>query len=1031
MKKLGNILFSMATAVVLMLIFAVAIGWATFIESAYGTETAKKLVYVAPWFEVLLGLIAINLTGNVIKNKLYKPKKWTILLFHLAFLLILGGGAITRHISYEGTMHIREGESSDIITLSHTYLTMEASYKGVNEKVSRKIRLTHKGSNRYTESLEIGGRKVNLETELFLPNAEQVLKPSNVGLPGVSLFIMDMRKAGHEFDLLQGEKATVDMHTYSFDPDQPGMITFLYDQNKPQFISKSDVIVTSMMAKGDTTILAAGERHDAMEKTIYRGGGHVFVIKSFMPHAEKSISTNTKMQTGSQGLVVSVSTDNASDRISLINQNGDGIPTETRLDDIDLKVYFGSITKKLPFSVQLKDFDLERYPGSHSPSSYASDVVLNDPQNNTSFPFRIYMNHILKYDGFRFFQSSYDQDEKGTILSVSHDYWGTFVSYLGYFLLGLGMVLTLFNRNSKLRSLIRQSSEIRKLKRAALPAILLLMMVMPATTFANNPADFASTKKEHIKELNSLLVQDKNGRVEPFATLTSELMRKLYKKETYDGLSSTEVILGMMTDPTRWQDEPIIKISNGSLAKQLGAPSGYISYHNMFDNSGDYKLQKLVSSTYQKDPNTRNKYDKEVINLDERINICYQIYNNSFFKFFPLPDDDRQNWTTAQTFPSNHLGEGESSPVQMYNAYLQEAAKAMSSGNWSNASSLLLSIKTYQLMHGSKIIPSSFKIKSEVLYSKLNLFGKLSRIYQTVGLILLIINLLTVFKPRLSLKYVNGGAILVSALIFALHTAGIGLRWYISGHAPWSNGYETMIFVGWATALAGMIFARQSGITLAVTNLLAGIMLMVASFSWMNPEITPLVPVLKSYWLIVHVAVITSSYGFLAIGALLALLNLILITFKTNNNRKNIELNIREISIIIEISLIIGLILLTAGAFLGGIWANESWGRYWGWDPKETWALVTILVYSIVLHLKKIPSFKSAALFNGLTLISFSSVLMTFFGVNYYLSGLHSYAQGDAPPIPNAVYITAILIIVIISAAYYKESITKVRNIKS
>ncbi|MFB6319839.1 cytochrome c biogenesis protein CcsA [Saccharicrinis sp. FJH54] len=1025
MKKLGNILFSMATAVVLMLIFAVAIAWATFIESSYGTETAKKLVYVAPWFEVLMWLIAINLTGNVIKNKLYKPKKFSILLFHLAFLLILGGGAITRHISYEGTMHIREGESSDLITLSHTYLTMEANYKGLNEKVSKKIRLTPKGSNHYTESLNIGDKSVKLETILLLPNAEQVLKPSDSGLPGVSLFIMDMRKAGHEFDLLQGETTTVDMLSYSFDASRPGMITFLFDQNKPQFISRSNVMLTSMMAKGDTTILAAGERHDVQEKTIYRVAGHVFVIKSFMPHAEKIVQSNTKTETGSQGLVVSVSTDNASDKISLFNQNGNAIPAETHLDDMDLKIYFGTVTRQLPFSIELKDFDLERYPGSHSPSSFASDVVLNDPQNNTSFPFRIYMNHILKYNGYRFFQSSYDPDERGTILSVSHDYWGTFISYLGYFLLGLGMVITLLNRNSKLYSLFRQSSEIQKMKRAALPVILLFFMLSQGNIFANNPSDLASTKKEHLKELGTLLVH--KGRIEPMAALSSELMRKIHRGETYDGMSADEVILGMMTDPARWQNEPFIKISNGSLAKQLGAPSGYISYHNMFDASG-YKLQKLVNTTYQKDQIKRNKYDKEVINLDERINICYQIYNHSFFKLFPIPDDANHNWSTAHTFPKNRIKSGETSPVQLYNAYLQEAAKANTSGDWSNASSLLLSIKAYQLMNGGSVLPSAFKIKAEVVYSKVNLFSILSRIYETVGLIFLIINLITVFKPQFSLKRVNTVLLILSVLLFLFHTSGLGLRWYISNHAPWSNAYETLIFVGWGTAAIGLIFSRLSGIVLPVTNFLSGIMLMVAGFSWMNPEITPLVPVLKSYWLIIHVAVITLSYAFLAIAALLGLLNLLLIVFKSNANRKNLDLNIREISIIIEISMIIGLILLTAGAFLGGIWANESWGRYWGWDPKETWALVTILVYSVVLHLKKIPSFKSAALFNGLTLISFASVLMTFFGVNYYLSGLHSYAQGDAPPIPNAVYISAILVIAIVTAAYYKENMTKIRQ---
>jgi ABC-type transport system involved in cytochrome c biogenesis permease subunit len=188
------------------------------------------------------------------------------------------------------------------------------------------------------------------------------------------------------------------------------------------------------------------------------------------------------------------------------------------------------------------------------------------------------------------------------------------------------------------------------------------------------------------------------------------------------------------------------------------------------------------------------------------------------------------------------------------------------------------------------------------------------------------------------------------------------------------------------------------------------------------------VPVMKSFWLIINVAVITSSYGFLAIGALLGFLNLWLIIFKTKTNAKRVALHISEITIITEITLIIGLLLLTVGSFLGAVWANESWGRYWGWDPKETWALITILVYSVLIHLNRLSVFKSEALFNGLALLSLSSVLMTFFGVNYYLSGMHSYAQGDGPPIPNALYYVSFFVLLIIAIAYSKETRWKAKS---
>jgi cytochrome c-type biogenesis protein CcsB len=190
----------------------------------------------------------------------------------------------------------------------------------------------------------------------------------------------------------------------------------------------------------------------------------------------------------------------------------------------------------------------------------------------------------------------------------------------------------------------------------------------------------------------------------------------------------------------------------------------------------------------------------------------------------------------------------------------------------------------------------------------------------------------------------------------------------------------------------------------------------------MNPEITNLVPVLKSYWLVVHVAIITASYGFLAMGGLLGMLNLVLMILRNKNNEKKISFTILEVSYIIEMALMIGLLMLTIGSFIGGVWANESWGRYWGWDPKETWALVTVLVYAIILHLRKIPGLKSIFALSSLAIFGLASVLMTFFGVNYYLSGMHSYAQGDPPPIPNALYIAIAVIIALIVAAWYAEN---------
>lgn len=227
--------------------------------------------------------------------------------------------------------------------------------------------------------------------------------------------------------------------------------------------------------------------------------------------------------------------------------------------------------------------------------------------------------------------------------------------------------------------------------------------------------------------------------------------------------------------------------------------------------------------------------------------------------------------------------------------------------------------------------------------------------YMAVGLLLLIFVVGQLLKPRRWVKTAIIPLVALVVLIFLLHTSGIGIRWYISGRAPWANAYESMIYVAWATALAGLLFIKRSSMTLALAAFFAGIILFVANLNFMDPEITPLVPVLKSYWLMIHVAVITASYGFFGISFLLGLLTLAFMSAGNPSKVALLQPHIRELRIINEMSLHIGLYLLTAGIFLGAVWANESWGRYWGWDPKETWALITMVIIAFILHARFLP----------------------------------------------------------------------------
>jgi cytochrome c-type biogenesis protein CcsB len=317
---------------------------------------------------------------------------------------------------------------------------------------------------------------------------------------------------------------------------------------------------------------------------------------------------------------------------------------------------------------------------------------------------------------------------------------------------------------------------------------------------------------------------------------------------------------------------------------------------------------------------------------------------------------------------------------------------------------MVAELDQYQQKYGGAILPSEGTVNAELLLNKLNIFSRLTGFYALLGLAFLVMLFGSVFNPKLNLKSISKIAFWGLAFGFFMHTFGLGLRWYISGRAPWSNGYESLIYIGWTTTLAGLIFARKSLGGLTATTVLAATIMMVAGLSWLDPEITPLVPVLKSYWLTIHVSLEAGSYGFLVLGAIIGVLNLIFMIFANQKNGENVYRIIKEMTMISEMTLIGGLFMVSVGTYLGGVWANESWGRYWGWDAKETWALVTVLVYSFILHMRFIPGLRGLYAFNVATLFGWASVAMTYFGVNYYLSGLHSYAAGDPVPVPSFVY---------------------------
>ena len=357
-----------------------------------------------------------------------------------------------------------------------------------------------------------------------------------------------------------------------------------------------------------------------------------------------------------------------------------------------------------------------------------------------------------------------------------------------------------------------------------------------------------------------------------------------------------------------------------------------------------------------------------------------------------------------------------------------EALKVVGSDeNYTKCDSLLKIIKAHQRKLGKDVVPSESLVELEILYNKLEIFKWTYIGYGLIGLFMLILFFVELFiekqvKLVRSFHLVQRGLFFLLFGVFLYHASGLIIRWLVADHVPWSNGYEAVVFIGWICMLAGFIFSRKNAVVVAAAAILASLMVFVTELSLLDPEITPLQPVLKSLWIKIHVAIITGSYGFLGLVCVLGLFNLILYSLRNSKNHEKVNANISELSYISEMTMTVGLFMLTIGTFLGAIWANESWGRYWAWDPKETWALVSVLVYSIILHLRFIPGLNSKFVFNLVSFWGYSAILFTFFGVNFILVGLHSYASGDGiGEVPSWIPITVLIFGLLSIVAYLKN----------
>lgn len=1024
-----------------LIAFLVAIAAATFIESTHGTQAAKITIYDASWFEGLLLYLALALVSNIFHYQMWKREKIAMFSFHLSFLIILLGAAITRFVSFEGLMVIREGTSQNFIYTADPYLLVNAQEleTGKQSLQAWKTYLSEYNANGFDHEIEIGQKTVKLSYKGFMSDRVDSLVINQNYKESALELVTDGMRSNY---LCEGDLFMVGQTPFfatSAKPLEPGI--YLDVQNGKVIVYPNNTNLKSLPMSEMQKVRASGQAPaDSLYKefplnewseftplTLYLVGGKQVVFKRLIPHAKKGLLKAPKKNTGKDYLSVEVSDGKATKLVQLEGGKGQfPKPERFAMNGVVYQLEYGSIQKNLPFSVRCRDFQLDKYPGSNSPSSFASELTIEDPRNNKRMDKRVFMNNVIDYDGYRFFQSSYELDdpstpenEEGTKLSVNHDFWGTTITYIGYLLMALAMILSLFAPAGRFYYLGQQLQKL-KVKKAALGLVLLLGSGQLFAQHQHQKPVHHEITAAHADELASLLVQDFEGRIVPFHTIADQLTRKLTHSNKFKDLNGVQFVLSLHMYPSYWVKQPFIQVP-----RALREPLKLKEFANIMEltENGEFKWMAAYKEAHQKLESRRNEFDKKLIKLNEKYEVANNIFMWQYMRVIPLKNDPNNTWFVPLSMELSQKDTLSSKPFLNYLAAVHAGGEK---GSFGEATDILKSFKAFQRTAGQKVAPSESQVKLEISYNKMEIFKRAYQLYLLEGLLLLIIFFIGIFfrseEKVALLKWPKRILVTLLVITFVYHGAGVAMRWMISGHAPWSNGYEAIVFIGWITMIAGFIFARKNQVVLGGAAILAALMLWVTEMNLMDPEITPLVPVLKSYWLMIHVAIITGSYGFLGLACILGLINLKLYLLQTERTAPLIRINIQEISVISEMTMTVGLYMLTIGTFLGGVWANESWGRYWGWDPKETWALVSVLVYAVILHFRLIPGLQGRFLFNALSFWSYSAILFTFFGVNFMLVGLHSYAQGEGlNQFPTWLSILIIIMAVFTALAYFRN----------
>ena len=608
---------------------------------------------------------------------------------------------------------------------------------------------------------------------------------------------------------------------------------------------------------------------------------------------------------------------------------------------------------ELPFGILLNKFNVTYHEGNMAAMDYASHITII--HNRKQEQYQVSMNNIYSGYGTRLYQSSYDEDLKGSYLSVNSDPYGIPMTYTGYSLLFFALIAMLVDSKGKFRRLLRKET------------MVLLMLIAGYVSVQAQP----SLPRQTADEFGKILIVY-NGRICPVETYAIDFTKKLYGKKNYKDFTPCQVLTGFMFWGEEWMKEPILRLKGSELRSKLNM-NEYIAPINLFGKQGYILGPYLQDAQGQENDNV----SKQLLDTDDKMMLLMNLTQAKSLKIFPyMEKNESVDWFSPNDkFPASMP----KAQQQYIRSILPLAAQLAKQGKTDMVNELIQKLRKYQYRYGGNTIPSNNAIRAENIYNKYPFTTLLFIFNLTAGLL----SILFFTKKR---RYKLFTWLMALSWIFLTFT--MALRWMINGTIPLANGYETMLLLSWIIMLVAVLTTRKMQLMTTFGLLMSGFMLLVSHLGEMDPSITPRMPVLNSPLLSIHVSIIMISYALLSLTFICAIAY-----FCTyNSKREGIKSVNRQLTSLSQIFLYPAITTLGLGIFIGAIWANISWGNYWGWDPKETWALITFMIYAIPIHSDSFSSLRNPKRYHLFMLLSFLSILMTYFGVNYILGGMHSYA---------------------------------------